>query len=75
MCWGENQIDTLYIARNGDIKKATEKFIENNKSKIRVIDVSCFSMTGDYVCPYYGQNTEESENIAPSVGILDSNLY
>ena len=39
-----------------------DKCSEKIKKSMKVIDVSCFSMNGDYVCPYYGkQYTDEAK--------------
>lgn len=51
-----------------EARNSGKKFIEKLKQaysenpKIKVIDVSCFSMTGDYVCPYYGRFDEEAKD-------------
>lgn len=59
MSWGENKVSTLDIAQYGSVEKSLEKL--NEKIKITTISMSCFSMRGNYVCPYYGQFTDEAK--------------
>lgn len=42
----------MLIDKN-EIDNAIIKNIKREELKIQVLDVSCFSMDGSYICPYY----------------------